>query len=661
MSLQVIERKLRSAARRMRLAATRVALGIRGEIDVTPSEIFALLLPAADKDRRAAFTSQLDPDQRVLLERIAAPSPEKVSSHTKAVSLLVGPHQRLGSAKRQARALARKGFDVSVVRLRLGRGQAKSRDLGTNVHLHEVRIEALKPITPLSFFSHDAVELIAAHRPFAVQTSHVTTAPVALEAARRTGAKVVVDIPARGYGDCRAIKGADIRPALAKSFRSALREMTLLAVRRAALVTPLVSGDRSEDSLLEEVLRGIPNRSVQGYGDAYDELWSTRNSGTHRLARSRTLRVLHAPCNIGNQPWGLSRAEREIGLQSELVVNHTSSFDYPADRVLGEIGQGGANALLARLIPAIAAPYDHDVVHYYFGRSLLDWSDLPMQPTEEASDLKQARASGKTVIMTLQGCDARMAAKSNSQNLHTPCAAGRCHLFETCVHAIDQARRKMIETVLPHCDQVFFLNPELGHFVPNGVFMPYASVDVWSATPRMRSMTRRPRVVHAPTDRGIKGTDFILAALESLSERYAFELVLVEGKTHEEAMAIYKSADIAIDQIFSGWYGGFAVEMMAMGVPVMCYLRKEDFVHLPNGFVDDLPVINISPDRLVQDIEAVLRRQDEWPELARASRAFVEKWHDPMRIAAWMKSIYLNPKQRASHFTPDLPPTIVAP
>ena len=39
----------------------------------------------------------------------------------------------------------------------------------------------------------------------------------------------------------------------------------------------------------------------------------------------------------------------------------------------------------------------------------------------------------------------------------------------------------------------------------------------------------RLRIVHAPTDRSIKGTSLILRAVETLKERYDFEFLLVEN------------------------------------------------------------------------------------------------------------------------------------
>src|SRR5262249_28535043 len=151
----------------------------------------------------------------------------------------------------------------------------------------------------------------------------------------------------------------------------------------------------------------------------------------------------------------------------------------------------------------------------------------------------------------------RLAEDGNRRNEWTMCRNGRCSAYGTCVSTLDARRRHLVDHVLPLFDRVFYLNPELGHVVPEGQFLPYANVEIDKFTPEYPSARGTTRIVHAPSDASIKGTALILEALERLKARFDFELILVEKKTHEEAMAIYRSADLAIDQVFAGWYGGF--------------------------------------------------------------------------------------------------------
>jgi glycosyltransferase involved in cell wall biosynthesis len=358
------------------------------------------------------------------------------------------------------------------------------------------------------------------------------------------------------------------------------------------------------------------------------------------------MRVLHTPTNIGNQPWILSRNERKLGVESDLVVHYLPpSFLYPADQTLGGLGGKSEQELLARIAAGLKAPLDYDVLHYYFGRTLFSWDDYESGSPFRYLDLKIAKALGRRIIFTLQGCDARLAGESTIRNEFTPCRHGFCRFFDACIATHDAKRRELIADALPEADKVFYLNPELGHYVPHGEFLPYSNVEVRDFEVLPPKAAGPITIVHAPSDGSIKGTPAILQALESLKDRYDFELILVQNLPHEEAMLMYRRADLVIDQVLAGWYGGLAVEVMAMGKPVLCYLREADFVNVPAAMIADLPIQNIRPDHLVHDIASVLDQRDRWAEWSARSRRYVEKWHNPARIAAAMIDVYADPSR----------------
>jgi hypothetical protein len=136
-------------------------------------------------------------------------------------------------------------------------------------------------------------------------------------------------------------------------------------------------------------------------------------------------------------------------------------------------------------------------------------------------------------------------------------------------------------------------------------------------------------VAHAPSQRGIKGTEHIETAVRELrSEGVPVRLDLVEGVSHGEAMRRFERADFAVDQLHIGWYGGFAVEMMALGRPVICHIDDED-----NPFGAELPVVRATPDTVRERIRDLVTDRDRRLSLGRDSRAFVEKHHDPRTVA----------------------------
>lgn len=367
-----------------------------------------------------------------------------------------------------------------------------------------------------------------------------------------------------------------------------------------------------------------------------------------REAERKGMRVLHGPVNIGNHPWTLSRAERKLGIASDLVVTSGTWLDYPADRTLDRATAGARRNSLRRATFGLSAPLRYDVLHYSFGTTFLNLDNVGarfgLRGRDVKPDLLLARCLGRKVFMTLHGCDVRLAEESNRRNAWTMCAEGRCSHYSSCLDWRDAARRRLIADVLPLCHRVFFLNPELGHAVPSGQFLPYGNVDIRGYRTAPPGAGGRPRLVHAPSDASIKGTSRIVAALESLRSRFDFELTLVQGRRHEDAMAIYRTADLAIDQVLAGWYGGFAVEMMAMGKPVACAIRETDLGFVPSAMRAELPLLRVRPDHLVGDLAALLERRDEWPEIGARSRRFVERWHDPDRIARAMVAAYADPE-----------------
>jgi len=144
-----------------------------------------------------------------------------------------------------------------------------------------------------------------------------------------------------------------------------------------------------------------------------------------------------------------------------------------------------------------------------------------------AIDLHVARLLGKKLFMTLQGCDARLANEGNKRNEWTVCDPQHCEMYRRCTDALDHRRHYLIEKVLPLFDRVFYLNPELGHIVPNGRFLPYSNVEIEKYEVALPAKQGRPKIFHAPTAGRIKGTSLLLNALEQQRLRYDFDLVLV--------------------------------------------------------------------------------------------------------------------------------------
>ncbi|MEG3436209.1 hypothetical protein V0288_03680 [Pannus brasiliensis CCIBt3594] len=374
----------------------------------------------------------------------------------------------------------------------------------------------------------------------------------------------------------------------------------------------------------------------------------------------KPIRVLHCPCGIGGNPQGLARAERQLGLASHAIVFELNEFQYDTDEVLLESSKNRLELELKRWRFLARVIKDFDIIHFNFGRSIMP-QDFVLDNSSNARkyarwvgilyhkyarfleliDLPLLKKSGKGIVFTYQGDDARQGDYC-LQNFEISIARE----VEPGYYSADSDRmkRKRIAKVDRHADRIFTLNPDLGYVLPSRTrFLPYSHIDLddWRVV-RQPNLDRKPVVLHAPSHQGAKGTRHVLNAIDRLREEgIDFEFMLVEGLPNAEARRLYEKADILIDQLLAGWYGGLAVELMALGKPVICYIREEDLRFIPPSMAVDLPIIRATPITLYEILKRCLTldrvRLTEW---GNQSRAYVEKWHDPRKIASWLKHEY---------------------
>ncbi|HPO51256.1 MAG TPA: hypothetical protein PK165_00305 [bacterium] len=108
-----------------------------------------------------------------------------------------------------------------------------------------------------------------------------------------------------------------------------------------------------------------------------------------------------------------------------------------------------------------------------------------------------------------------------------------------------------------------------------------------------------------------------------------------------------KNADIFLDQFVLGAHGMACLEAMAYGKPVLCYIKPSLIPQYP----DDLPIVNANPDNLEIVLEELLLNGKKRCELGKQGRAYVEKYHDAMKLSYDLVSIYskIIEKNRPNH------------
>jgi glycosyltransferase involved in cell wall biosynthesis len=348
-------------------------------------------------------------------------------------------------------------------------------------------------------------------------------------------------------------------------------------------------------------------------------------------------------------PGELARAERVVGADSRAVAFDNTVFDYEIDEVLCTPRTGRLKREWNRWGLFCRALTNFDVVHFNFGRTL-----MPGRTTEppghgrfgrlvrrlyaglfELRDVALLKRLGKAVFVTFQGDDLRQGdfcerhigpgfVNELPPGYYTP--------------GTDAQKRWRAARLSRLADGMYAVNPDLMNLLPpTARFLRYGHLDPreWQYSPPPPVPTEGPLVIHAPTHRDVKGTRHFLEAVDKLKAAgVRFRLQLIEGMPRAEARRVFERAHLLVDQLWIGWYGGLAVELMALGRPVICNIREDDLRFLPPGMAAELPIIRADPATLAAVLgEWLTNRRRDLPTLGARSRRFVERWHDPRDVA----------------------------
>lgn len=326
----------------------------------------------------------------------------------------------------------------------------------------------------------------------------------------------------------------------------------------------------------------------------------------------RSLRVAVGPADVAGTASALAYGMQELGVDAEVVLS-IPPYGSPSSAVLNR---------RARVAYALAAPLRRNVFHYQYGTTWLPWH----------LDAYWARAWRRTLLTTYHGDDCR---SYSLARILFP-ARGRAGTEDR-----DGWTRRRMSRLSRVCHAALVADLELATYV-SPVFRrvyitPRPLHVIVEAEPGEPRAADQPLVVlHAPSDPRIKGTDAVVRAVEAVAHRHPVDLRLVTGVTHDQVVRELRGADIVVDQLNSVTSGAFALEAMALGLPV---LGEFDVSALP-PYQAELPVVRVSPETLEGELEALVRDPARRERLGEEGRNYVTRNHDPVSVAATLLEIY---------------------
>jgi len=299
-----------------------------------------------------------------------------------------------------------------------------------------------------------------------------------------------------------------------------------------------------------------------------------------------SLKILHVG-NIAGIATTLANEQKKMGHKATVMsfnkhcLFHKSDYDnYILDKIPFNIFKN--IFLILKLFPK------HDVLHFHARSILPFFLDLPLW-----------KFLGKTIVVHYHGSDIRY--KNNS----------------LCVKKC------------ANC--VFVSTPDLLEWAPDAIWVPNPiDVDKYSNLGEFNNQESESiLIIHAPTVREVKGTQYIVDAIDKLKqEGYTVELKILECLSHDQIIMEFIKADIIVDQLLLGWYGVVSIEGMSLKKPVCVYIRDDLIQFIPKG-----SFVNCNPENIYVILKRVIEDSNLRKDIATNGYDFVCKFHNAEMVA----------------------------
>ncbi|WP_274363657.1 glycosyltransferase [Paenibacillus thermotolerans] len=331
------------------------------------------------------------------------------------------------------------------------------------------------------------------------------------------------------------------------------------------------------------------------------------------------MKIVHAPLEIAGQVGIICDFLKKSGI-------HATGYNYFPNYLKYRKVINTDTFELAKIFDMAVREYD--IFHFHNSYTFL----------EDKRDIPMIVKAGKKIVMHHRGNDVRSRVRAaKGKGYVNPYVNANCSFPE---ETIDSNLRLFAKYVNAAIVQDYELHGYVADYYREQgkpVYVLPRLIDTKSIQPVYKTERSKegPLVVHAPTQREFKGTEHVLKTIEKLQAEAPFRFRLVEGLNHSEAIRLYQEADIVIDQILCGMYGNLSVEAMALGKPVVCYIRPDLLKHYPN-----LPIVSANPDTLYETLRKLLKHRQLRVEIGQKGRLYVERNHSAEHVIGKLIDIY---------------------
>jgi hypothetical protein len=342
-----------------------------------------------------------------------------------------------------------------------------------------------------------------------------------------------------------------------------------------------------------------------------------------------------------NSLWGVTpivtlstavAADRALNVNANSIVFNTYHISFNFDVVLSDIQ--------ARLIDERG----------YNDRGIIEPAGGYGSPRFGISlrEMEIYRKAKKRLYTYAYGADHRLRQKTLALGKWTFCS--ECPEPGTFCVCDDEGGGEMLRVIREHSTAVIAHGLAM-KILPGARNIPYMAVDVNKLRPKLSQRANRDQFVigHFPNHAYFKGSKYLKAAIEKLlAEGHDIELLQLSGKSNEEIIDAIREIDVLVDQLVSGSFGLTAIEGMALGCPVVCYLHEGTTIADPEA----CPVIPANPDTIEEVLRGLILDRKQLSQARIAGPIYVRRNYSIQSLAKHLADLYLE--------TADLPESLKA-
>lgn len=250
-------------------------------------------------------------------------------------------------------------------------------------------------------------------------------------------------------------------------------------------------------------------------------------------------------------------------------------------------------------------------------------------------DLKILKLLKRKIAFLYMGCPERDPSDIINQTDRGICSFCRDEKMQKHLFCYQDLKRRKIEFISHYAD-IIYAQRDTSSFVKDKekikeVFLltdfSIEQVEIQEKFSNIKELL----ITHIPSNNLLKGTAFVLKAIEELQARGSKFKYFSKSIDHEEVKDLLKKTHILIDQ-FSAGHGLLSIEGMASGCVVICRTAKwfkEDY--------PEIPVVSCEPEELTSVLSNLISNKDNMLSIANKSYEYYLKFHTGEKVGEYYK------------------------